>query len=159
LYPEDAVGDPTQQVHDFEPGIAPSGLFWTLPIDRSAIDVDADDGTARFQAEDVAVSDFGNFFNAISPSPSPQIPSHVSFDVRWAGGGPRQTIRDAVFGFSGKFVAGPATVTFSASNDGGVVYTSESAGQNTILSGVGHERNGRFFTHDDNNNDDSEDDD
>lgn len=152
------MGDLTKQIHDFEPGIAPSGLFWTQPIDRSAIDVNAEDGTARLHAEDVAVPDFSNFFNAISPSPSPPpIPSHVSFDVRWAGGGPRRTIRDPFFGFSGKFVEGPATVAFSASNDGGVVYASESAGQTTIIGGVGHERNGRFFAHDD--NDDNEDDD
>ena len=29
------------QVHDFEPGIAPSGLFWTIPIPGDAIDVRA----------------------------------------------------------------------------------------------------------------------
>jgi len=40
LFPPDAVGDPSVQQHDWEPGIAPSGLFWTIPIDPSAIHVD-----------------------------------------------------------------------------------------------------------------------
>jgi hypothetical protein len=141
------VGDLTKQSHDFEPGIAPSGLFWTQPISRGAIDIDADEGEARLRAVQVAVPDFSNFFNAISPSPSPPpIPSHVSFDVRWQGGGVRKTIRDTMFGFSGTFVDGPATIDFTVSNDGsGVTVTSVPDGQSTLLSGVGHERNGRFF--------------
>jgi hypothetical protein len=154
------VGDLTKQVHDFEPGIAPSGLFWTEPVSRTAIDVDAEDGTARLRASNLAVPDFSNFFNAISPSPSPApIPSHVSFDVRWQGGGTRTTIRDTVFGFSGGFVEGPATIDFSVSNDGsGVTYTSDAANQKTVLVGVGHERNGRFFTSEGDDDEDEDDD-
>ena len=50
--------------------------------------VDPGTGTARFRMQNVAVPDFHNFFNAISPFPS-TLPGHVSFDVRWAGGGER----------------------------------------------------------------------
>jgi len=35
----------------------------------------------------------------------------VSFDVRWAGQGEQRRIRDKRFGFSGRYVTGPATVT------------------------------------------------
>jgi len=35
----------------------------------------------------------------------------VSFDVRWAGHGEQRRIRDKRFGFSGRYVTGPATVT------------------------------------------------
>ena len=34
--------------HDFEPGILPSGLFWTVPIGRSAIASQPARGRARF---------------------------------------------------------------------------------------------------------------
>jgi hypothetical protein len=156
LFPPDAVGDPFSQVHDFEPGIAPSGLFWTIPIAFSAIDVDPGSGQARLHADNVAVTDFHNFFIAVGlsqPPPSP-LPSHVSFDVRWPGSGNRQKIRDDTFGFTGQYVTSATTISFTASNDGsGVIYSSDPGGQYnpTVDQGgagspaVGHERNGVFF--------------
>jgi hypothetical protein len=71
----------------------------------------------------------------------------VSYDVRWAGGDARQTIRDATFGFVGDFVSGPATITFEAKDDhGGVIYRSDPDGQSNVgQPGVGIERNGVFF--------------
>jgi hypothetical protein len=32
------VGDLKTQVHDFEPGIKASGLFWTIAMSRDAMD-------------------------------------------------------------------------------------------------------------------------
>jgi hypothetical protein len=129
LFPPDAVGDPTQQVHDFEPGIAPSGLFWTIPIASCAIDVDPGRGRARLHASHVAVTDYHDFFNAVLGGGPTPLPSHVSFDVRWPGDGDRQKIRDETSGFTGQFVRSATTIRFSASNDGsGVVYTSDPGG-------------------------------
>jgi hypothetical protein len=149
LFPPGAVGDPFQQVHDFEPGIAPSGLFWTISIAPSAISVDPGSGRARLHADNVPVTDFHNFFIAVGlsqPPPDP-LPSHVSFDVRWTGNGTRQVIRDDTFRFNGHYVNCGATISFTASNDGGdVIYSSDAAGQyNVGQPGVGHERNGVFF--------------
>jgi len=133
-------------VHDFEPGIKPSGLFWTIPVPPSVSTADATSGTARYRMQDVAVPDFRNFFNAISPVPS-SLPGHVSFDVRWSGGGETQEIRDPVFGFEGTYTGGDATIMFRVYDDNrrGVVFTSDPAGQTTVSAGVGHERNGVFF--------------
>ena len=98
------------QVHDFEPGIRPSGLFWTIPITPSAITVNRITGTATLKATNLAVPDYGNFFNAISPAPDPApVPSHVSFEVTWAGHGEVREIDDEVFDFSGRFVVSDAT--------------------------------------------------
>jgi hypothetical protein len=93
------------------------------------------------------VPDYGNFFNAIAkhPNPAPK-PSRVSFDIRWHGGSDRQQIRDAKFGFMGEFVDGPATISFTAKNEGSnVVYSSVAAGQKALYAGAGNERNGVFF--------------
>ena len=141
------VGDPTFQDHDFEPGIAASGLFWTIPIAASAIDVDPGSGHARLHAENVPVTDYHDFFNAVFGGGPTPLPSHVSFDVRWSGDGDRQKVRDETFGFTGHYVTGSTTINFTASNEGGGVnYTSESAGQSNVgAPGVGHERNGVFF--------------
>ena len=142
------VGDIGHQSHDFEPGIAPSGLFWTIPITPSAIDVDPGRGQARLHADNVAVTDYHDFINAVFGGGPTPVSSHVSFDVRWSGDGDRQKIRDETFGFTGHYVTGATTIRFSASNDGvGVIYRSDPAAAQTNVGspGVGHERNGVFF--------------
>jgi hypothetical protein len=137
-------------VHDFEPGIFPpiSGLFWTIAVPPSAVEVNPGRGRARFRMDNVALPDFHDFFNAVGfVAPAiDTLPSHVSFDVEWKGRGDRLKVRDTDFDFGGTFVSSDATVTFSASNDGkGVTYTSVAAEQHTVSAGVGHEQNGAFF--------------
>jgi hypothetical protein len=148
------VGDPAHQQHDWEPGIADSGLFWTIPIPSSSIEVDPGTGEARLHATDVPVTDFHDFFNAVAGGGPAPVPANVSFDVRWAGHGESQRIHDDTFGFEGRYVTGEAVISFTASNAGGdVVYSSDSRGQYnpTPQQGgagspaVGHERNGIFF--------------
>ena len=142
------MGDPTVQVHDFEPGIAPSGLFWTVPIEPGAIKVDPTTGEARLRVQALKVGDYHDFFNSfgIIPGPAP-LPSRVSFDVRWAGHGEPVDLHDTTFGFAGHYVTGPATISFTASNDSSrVVYRSDATGQtNPGPPAVGTEQNGVFF--------------
>jgi hypothetical protein len=140
------VGGPGDQVNDFEPGIKPSGLFWTTPVPGSAVQVNQGTGVARYQLEGFAIPDFGNFGNATSGSPT-SVPAHVSFTVTWAAGGGRSKVRDTTFDFTGHYVSGPANISFSVSDDGGPVITSDAAGQsNPGPPGVGKERNGVFFS-------------
>jgi hypothetical protein len=148
------VGDPTRQSHDWEPGIADSGLFWTIPFASSAIEVDPGTGWARMRAHDLAIDDYHDFFNAVLGGGPDPVPSHVSFDVRWAGGGERRKIRDEEFGFRGQYVAGDATISFTAAQDGsGVTYASDPEGQYNPTQdqggagspAVGHEHNGVYF--------------
>jgi hypothetical protein len=96
--------------------------------------------------EKFALPDFGDFGNAVSPSPT-TVPGHVSFDVTWAGGGGRTKVRDSNFDFGGDYMTGPATIAFSVTDDGsGTTIASDPAGQtNPGPPGVGHERNGIFF--------------
>ena len=140
------MGDPNAQVHDFEPGIRRSGLFWTIPLPSEHFQAEVDEGEARFQARRLGVPDYHDFLNAISPSPKTR-PAHVTFDVRWHGGGDPAHIRDRRFGFAGDFVTGKATIEFEVADDGrDVVYSSLDAGQTNVGSpGVGRERNGRYF--------------
>lgn len=136
------------QVHDFEPGITASGLFWTIPISDDMVWAKAGIGGARFRASNLAVPDYHDFFNAVglNPIPIPVVPSHVSFDVRWDGGGNSTTLHDSTFGFEGRFVDGPVSIEFTTGQDGsGVTYRSDPANQIVVSGGVGHERNGVFF--------------
>lgn len=140
------MGDPFHQQHDFEPGILPSGLFWTVPVNPAAIIANPSTGTATLRATMMAVPDYGNFFNAISPTPDPPpLPSHVSFEVTWPGRGTVREIDDDVFDFAGRFVVSDASIAFTARNDGsGAVYRSNPDGQISFDAGVGRERNGVF---------------
>jgi hypothetical protein len=149
-----AVDDPnTVQLHDFEPGIAQSGLFWTIPVPFWSIEVDPISGRARMRGRNVPVGDYHDFLSAIAPGAT-SVRSHVSFDVVWPGHGGREKIRDTTFKFSGTYVKSATTISFTASDDhSGVVYTSDPDGQfnpstEQLGSGspaVGLERNGRFF--------------
>ena len=148
------MGDPTHQQHDWEPGIADSGLFWTIPIGNGLVHVDAASGTARFRAESVKVTDYHDFFNAVLGGGPTPLPSRVSFDVQWLGGGASTHVRDSDFGFVGDYVPGPARISFTAADDhGDVVYRSDPDGQynpgldvgGAGMPAVGTERNGRFF--------------
>jgi hypothetical protein len=147
------VADPTHQVHDWEPGIADSGLFWTTPISPGSIKADPSSGRARFRVEALKIGDYHDFFNAVGGGTP--IPSRVSFDVLWAGGGTPVDLRDETFAFEGRLVPGPARISFIAADDrSGVTYRSVAEGQYnpTLEQGgagdpaVGTERNGRYFT-------------
>jgi hypothetical protein len=146
------VADPTHQVHDWEPGIADSGLFWTIPISPGSIKADPSSGRARFRVEALKIGDYHDFFNAVSGGTP--IPSRVSFDAVWEGGGSAVDLRNETFTFAGHYVPGPARIHFAASADGsGVTYRSVAEGQyNPTLeqggageAAVGTERNGRYF--------------
>jgi hypothetical protein len=148
------VGDPQFQEHDFEPGIASNGLFWTIAIPTGAVEVSPGAGTARLRGTDVPVEDYHDIGNAIFGGGPAPVPSHVSYDVRWLGGGDRRAIRDTTFGFVGQYVTGPARITFTARDDtGNVVFSSDPGGQRNPgpdeggagSPAVGHERNGIFF--------------
>jgi hypothetical protein len=141
-----AVGGPGDQFTDYNPGIKPSGLFWTIPFDASTFDATPGQGRARFRVDNVPMPDYHDIGNSLSPNPT-SIPGHVSFEVTWAGGGDRQQVRDSTFDFAASLVTGPATITFTASDDGSsAVYTADREGQSNPLDpGVGHERNGVFF--------------
>jgi hypothetical protein len=135
-------------VHDFEPGIAPSGLFWTIPIEPGAIKVDPSTGEARLRVNALKVLDFHDILHALGLIPGPDpVPSRVSFEVRWSGHGDPVELRDTTFGFMGHYVTGPATISFTASNDAGdVVYSSDATGQSNVgTPAVGTEQNGVFF--------------
>ena len=140
------MGDLKTQVHDFEPGIKKSGLFWTIPIPASAADADLREHRARYHMRDVPVPDFHDFGNAVSPHPTRE-PGKASFEVHWTATGPRQRIRDATFGYKGVFWPAECHIDFHVTDlNSGVVYHSVSEGQVTAGAGFGHERNGRYFS-------------
>jgi len=139
------VGDISKQDHDFEPGIRHSGLFWTISVPADTVHSNLPAGHARYHMHHQHVPDHHDFFNAVSPHPEKR-PGVVSFDVRYSATGPRAHIRDTTFGFKGLFAPAELHIDFRATDRGsGVVWHSVRDGQNTVVGGMGHERNGVFF--------------
>jgi hypothetical protein len=69
-------------VHDFNGGILPSGLFWTLPVDRTDLDFRFDNERASLHVRNLPVIDTFQFFG---PNDTPGL---VDFHVRWEATGP-----------------------------------------------------------------------
>src|SRR5919204_6274701 len=137
-----AVG--SNQVHDFNPGIASNGLFWTVAVPASAVEFDLDAGTARLHVTNLALRDFFTIGNALFGGGPTPVPAVVSFDIHWGGVTSRSNVRESdAKGFAGQFARTGATVAWSAS-ESGFSYTASSSGQTVAFAEIGHERNGVF---------------
>jgi hypothetical protein len=139
----------TQQVHDNEPGIMPNGVFWTIPVPSSAVEMRLGEGTARFHMTNLAITDFHDFANSIGSvnPPIPTVPVTVTFDVRWQATKPLAQVRDAVNRFVGEFMHSQATIAWSVEEPAQHFrFQSDPASTSTTVGGVlGRERNGKFF--------------
>lgn len=134
----------TNQVHDYNPGIAPNGVFWTIAVPDGAVDVNPGKGRARFAMRDMAIPDFGDFVNAISPGAT-STPAVASFDVRWSDIQSRYNTSQPDWNFAGEFVVTKASIEWS-SEQAGFSFRSDPASTSvTDYAIVGHERNGVFF--------------
>ena len=70
------------QIHDYSPGIPPSGLFWLVSAPHDAVQVHLGSGTASVQMTDVPVLDAHDIKNALTGGPT--VPATVSFDIEWS---------------------------------------------------------------------------
>lgn len=138
-----AVG--TNQVHDFNPGIRKSGLFWTLPVDESALQVDVEAGTARLALKDFDMDDYGNLENALKEGP--EVDGSITFDMIWTATGDPFNVSDPVHTFAGRYSIANVDISWTGSNESGFSFTS-SPGVTQVKSYFGRERNGIFFSED-----------
>jgi hypothetical protein len=142
--------DLNTQVHDFEPGIASTGLFWTVPVTPSAFDINLARGTATFSESAYPIPDFFDFLNAIGVSDNPRDPGHgiVSFKTTWRASGPLTRLQDANEPFTGFFRPCQAQIEWSAlSLSQRFSFKSDAAATSTTVNTavIGRERNGVFF--------------
>jgi len=67
---EGQFGSPTQvQIHDFNPGIESSGLFWTSEIEPGTVAAHPGNGSAVMDVHDLASRDYHDLVNAITGGP------------------------------------------------------------------------------------------
>ena len=129
---------------DFNPGITPSGLFWTTAISHKAVDAHPGAGTGRYALSDFAVPDYHNGFNSITGGPHD--PGVASFDVRWAGKG-RSTLQTDGSSFSFDAVVSSATVEWEGLNQASGAHFVSDPGStsHSLYAALGHLKNGVFY--------------
>ena len=98
----DPLDPKTHQKHDLSPGIAPSGLFWTVRIPDRWVNVDSDeleDG-ARYQVHNLGLKDYRQLANSLPAflppgvSQTPPDAATASFDMHWKGNLSKVSVSD-----------------------------------------------------------------
>jgi hypothetical protein len=131
------------QTHDFNPGIAASGLFWTIAVPASAVQFDVAAGTATLNVTNVPLFDYNNVPNSLTHGKNS--PATASLQVRWTAAGAAVVTRDDKLTWNGALMPATATCAWSAQTTG-FSYTTDAANTSkTIFAMLGRETNGRYF--------------
>jgi hypothetical protein len=132
------------QIHDFNPGITESGLFWTIAIPANSISVNFAAGKASFRVSDIDVEDYHDVVNALNDGTS--VPGTVSWEIQWSHAMGRTKIRDAENNFVGDFVQTVAQTAWSGETATAKFVSDPAATSVNEFSLLAHERNGAFFS-------------
>jgi hypothetical protein len=129
------------QIHDFDPGNVPGGLFWTIAIPDDSVTANPEAGKASLAVKHLSTRDFGTVGNALTHGSS--IPATVSFHVEWTGAVTRpSTTESAKFKF--RSVKTGAHINWSGSSSTGDFHSSPTK-QTVKFAELGHDRNGVFL--------------
>jgi hypothetical protein len=144
----------TNQIHDFNPGITPEGVFWTVPI-KDGVDVDFEDGEAELEVSNLEVDDYFNLVNALldqsgqAGNHTPvEIPAHVSFEVNWRHVRDRFSVENAAEQYSASVILNESSIHWTAHEaaaEGAPSFSFRSTSSTNIFSMLAREKNGRFF--------------
>lgn len=90
---------PANQIHDCHPPIAPSGLYWVVPVPEDGLIVSPDGNTMTLEMHDVPVVDQPRWPGLDSIA----TPARMSFKMAWKSTGEPVKIEDAAkhFRFAG----------------------------------------------------------
>ena len=121
-------------IHDFNPGIAPSGLFWTAHVPMSSVEIDLGRTTASFQLKDFALLDT-----------IPNVAATVSLSMEWRGERAEIDVMDLVNGFAGSYRECSATIEWSGEEAGFSFISDRARSSVTRFAEIGRERNGIFM--------------
>lgn len=136
-----------EHVHDFNGGILPSGLFWTVPLPAGAFAVSEDGRQAELTVENLPLIDN---FRFLGPN---ETLATVSFSVAWQATGPELALGSGAAveptdpaAFLGTFREARAEGTFSGAELGFSFITLPGANSDATFAMLGRERNGAFLS-------------
>lgn len=131
------------QLHDFNPGIDPNGVFWIVQVPDDAVQITGN--TLTIHLQNVPVVDQFQF-----PTGTGHVPVTVSFDVTYTKSGmPRRvrpTTRDPLspFAWAGTMWMATNSGTFSVAYNNGKFAASGSFSSSGNFGEMGTENNGFF---------------
>ena len=126
-------------MHDFNGGITPAGLVWTVRLPDGALTVAPQGNVVTVDARDVAVVDD-------RAAPAGETPATVSFQMTWKGRGGRRRLAAASPAFAGCFFRhARAHGTFSGAEDGFGFASAAGTRARSTFAELGMEQNGRFL--------------
>jgi hypothetical protein len=131
------------QLDDMNPGIATTGLFWTMAVPDNSVEVNFGKGRAEFHLKNAQVEDYGNFLNSLFGGPSD--PATTSFEVHWSGGSGQDRVVNAAGEMEGHFIRNSATMEWSATTPNYTFQSGPASTSSSLFAEIGHERNGVFF--------------
>jgi hypothetical protein len=144
----------TNQIHDFNRGISPEGVFWTIPI-KDGVDVDFEDGEAELEVSNLDVDDYFTVVNALlDQSGQPgnhtpvEIPARVSFEINWHRVRDRFRVENAAQRYEASVVLNESTIRWTAQEaaaEGAPSFSYRSTSSTNVFSMLAREKNGRFF--------------
>jgi len=137
--------DPTfaTQIHDYDPGITSSGLFWTIAFPDNSVDADVEDAEASFKASNLTIADYGTIVNGLFHI-APPATGKVSFDIRWSGATSRGTYTNAGQRFTMDFVQTGAHISWHGKTGSDTFHTTDGA-QRVVFAQLATQRSGVFF--------------
>ena len=130
-------------IHSYDPGFALNETVWTTRIPPDSVEIDAEEGTARFALDDIDLNDSFNIPSAFRRGE--HVPAMVSFDIRWSTPREQVRIRDPQVGVLADHMENGATIEWSVEQEGFTFVSDPAETSSTTDSKVGHERNGVFF--------------
>jgi len=141
--------DPTfaTQIHDYDPGITSSGLFWTIAVPDDSVDSEIEDGKARFKLSDLAIPDYGTIVNGLFHI-APPVSGMVSFDIRWSGATSHGSFSNAGQRFTMDFVQTGANISWHGRTGDDTFHTTAGS-QRVVFAQLARQRSGVFFDEDD----------
>jgi hypothetical protein len=156
------------QIHDFNPGITPRGLFWTAFAPHNSVQVNLRAGTACLTVRHMPMQDYFDFKNAVVGGGAQPTPAVVSFRVVWNAVGNTMRFDNATQKFRGVFRNASAQMEWSARSADVELQSAPLVESRTELAPpplegwaaqLGWERNGTFYTRHDEDDDDGRSDD
>jgi len=134
------------QVHDFNGGIQPSGLFWVVELPENAFHVSNNGRRARVEASNLAVLDSFQF-GALTA-----VPATVNYTLEWEATGPfvprgqgKAVVPTDPAAFLGKFATATARGSFSGRELGFSFKSNPVVSTAHSFAEMGRERNGSFL--------------
>lgn len=132
-----------------------------VEVEHDAVQVDFDQGRARLLVRNLDVYDDHDIANSLTqglglpgdlgfpyPAIAPAAPvrAKVSFDVEWKGILATAQINNTMQNFKGTFLSTGTTIKWSAEEEGFQFQSEEPNPSRNLVSVLGREQNGVFFT-------------